>query len=123
MSGTWQIRCLYADGTYADTKPLNLDASDHTIQRHISEHCPKMRNRVLVHMYDSPFSHHTLGKEFYIDFSSYPGDPGQFTVITNPEDPLIGEITYDAETIVPYDKNLLFYPIPFEMLETYEEKP
>jgi hypothetical protein len=28
-----------------------------------------------------------------------------------------------GETIVPYDKNLLFWPIPFEMVQTYEEKP
>jgi len=36
---------------------------------------------------------------------------------------LIGDITYAAETIIPYGKNLMFWPIPFEMLETYEEKP
>lgn len=76
-----------------------------------------------MHTVDSQYSHHTLGREFYIDFSSYPGDPGQFEVVSFEDNPLIGEITYDAETIVPYDKNLLFFPIPFEMLETYEEKP
>jgi hypothetical protein len=53
-----------------------------------------MRNRILVHQFDSPYPHHSMGKEFYIDFSSYPGDPGQFSVITNEDDPLIGEITY-----------------------------
>lgn len=100
-----------------------MDSSDHTIQRHISEHCPLFRNRILVHSYSSPFPHHTLGREFYIDFSSYPGDPGQFEVISNEDNPLVGDITYNAETIVPYGKNLMFWPIPFEMLETYEEKP
>ena len=123
MSGQWQIKCVYPDGAYELTKKLNLDSSDHTIQRHISEHCPLFRNRILVHSYSSPFPHHTLGREFYIDFSSYPGDPGQFEVISNEDNPLVGDITYNAETIVPYGKNLMFWPIPFEMLETYEEKP
>ena len=43
--------------------------------------------------------------------------------MTDPDNPLTGKITYMAETVVPYGKNLMFWPIPFEMLETYEEKP
>lgn len=83
-----------------------------------------MRNAILVHTYDSPFPHHTLGKEFYIDFMSFNDDPGQFEVVSYDENPLIGtNIQYESETIIPYGQNLLFYPIPFEMLQTYEEKP
>jgi hypothetical protein len=82
-----------------------------------------MRNRILVHSYDNPYTHHSLGKQFYIDFNSYTEDPGQFEVVSYKENPLVGKITYNAETVVPYGKNLLFWPIPFEMLETYEEKP
>jgi hypothetical protein len=64
MSGQWKIKCVYPDGREAFTKPLNLDSSAHTIQRHISEHCPFMRNRIIVHQYihEYPYSHHTLGK-------------------------------------------------------------
>lgn len=123
MSGQWQIKCVYPDGAFKLTNPLNLDASSHTIQRHISEHCPFMRNRVLVHTFNSPYSHHTLGKEFYVDFMGYTEDPGQFEIVSSEENPLIGDITYIGETLIPYGKNLVFWPIPFEMLETYEEKP
>jgi hypothetical protein len=49
-----------------------------------------MRNRILVHSFDSPFTHHTLGKEFYIDFSSYTEDPGQFEVVSAEDNPLVG---------------------------------
>lgn len=124
LSGQWQVKCVYPDGTFELTNPLNLDSSGHTIQRHISEHCPFMRNRILVHGYDSPFSHHNLGKQFYIDFSSYNEDPGQYEIVSYEDNPLVGvDISYTAETVVPYGKNLMFWPIPFEMLETYEEKP
>jgi hypothetical protein len=68
MTGKWKIRCSYPDGKVAETEPLKMDSSSHTIQRHISEHCPFMRNRILVHGYDSPFSHWNVGKQFYIDF-------------------------------------------------------
>lgn len=101
-----------------------MDASAHTIQRHISEHCPKMRNRIFVNGYDNPYPNHNLGKQFYIEFRSYNEDPGQYEIVSAEENPLIGtNIQFNAETIQPFGKNLLFYPIPFEMLETYEEKP
>jgi hypothetical protein len=103
---------------------LNLNANTHTIQRMISEHCAGMRNRILVHSFDSPYSHYTLGKQFYIDFSSYPDDPGQYEVVPYEENPLVGQnIQYNSEAVIEYGKNLMFWPIPFEMLETYEEKP
>jgi hypothetical protein len=83
-----------------------------------------MRNRILVHGYDNPYSHYTLGKSFYVDFKSYNEDPGQYEIVSAEDDPLVGtNIQFNSETIVPYGKNLLFFPIPFEMLETYEEKP
>jgi hypothetical protein len=82
-----------------------------------------MRNRILVHQFNSPYSHHTLGKEFYVDFMGYTQDPGQFVIVSAEENPLVGKITYLADTIIPYSKNLMFWPVPFEMLETYEEKP
>jgi hypothetical protein len=83
-----------------------------------------MRNRILVHSYDNPYTHHTLGRQFYIDFMSYNGDPGQFEVLPAEDNPLVGNnIQYGAETVVSYNKNLMFYPIPFEMLNTYEEVP
>lgn len=62
MTGKWKIKCVYPDASVAYTNALNLDASAHTIQRHISEQCPKMRNRIVVSMFDSPYTHHNIGK-------------------------------------------------------------
>jgi len=53
-----------------------------------------MRNRILVQGYDNPWSHHTLGRQFYIDFSSYNEDPGQFEIVSYEENPLVGNIQY-----------------------------
>lgn len=49
-----------------------------------------MRNRILVHGYDNIYPHHTLGRMFYVDFSSYNEDPGQYTIVSAEEDPLVG---------------------------------
>jgi hypothetical protein len=123
LTGKWKIKCVYEDGAVAYTKPLKMDASSHTIFRHISEHCPKMRNTIMVYEQDKLYPHHSIGRDFYIDFASYNGDLGQFEVVSDEEEPLDGDVTYSATTPVEYGKNLVFYPIPFEMLETYEETP
>jgi hypothetical protein len=85
-------------------------------------------------MLDSQFDHHTLGKEFYVDFSGYNGDYEALEIISDYSEPdldtpyegteLTGtNIRFDNEILTPYNKNLLFWPIPFEMMETYEEVP
>jgi len=74
-------------------------------------------------MQNYPFPSHNIGKMFYIDFRSYNEDPGQFEVVSSKDNPLVGKISYTKETLVKYNKNLMYWPIPFEMLETYEEKP
>jgi len=83
-----------------------------------------MRNRIRVDGWNTPFTSRTVGKEFYIHFDSYNQDPGQYTIEPDTDDPLLGtDLQYTGETVVPFNKNLLFYPIPFDMLETFEEKP
>jgi hypothetical protein len=132
MTGKWRIRCHQSDGTIADTPAMNLDANWYTITRSISEHCPKLINAVHVQFIDNQYDHKTLGKEFYVDFSGYNGDPEQLEIISDydiPDDEYVGEtltgtgLQFNGETIIEYNKNLLFWPIPFEMLETYEEVP
>jgi hypothetical protein len=86
-----------------------------------------MRNRVQVEEFTTPYTHKNVGKEFYIHFNSYDKDPGQYTIEPDTDDPLKGTtgttMQYTAETVVAYNKNLLFMPIPFEMLNTYETSP
>ena len=47
-------------------------------------------------------------------------------MIPDEEDPLTGgtgSLAFENTTPIPFSKNLLFEPIPFEMLNTYETKP
>jgi hypothetical protein len=61
-----------------------------------------MRNRVLVtslDSYKSGLPSNTIGTAIYIEFNSYNENPGQFEIISDEDEPLVGEITYTAETI------------------------
>jgi YD repeat-containing protein len=66
----------------------------------------------------------TYGRGFYIYFTGLPEKPGQFSIVSDDENPLIGkDIKYAQEVITPYGVNLWFEPVPFEMLKTLEQKP
>jgi len=70
------------------------------------------------------FSYKENGISFYIRFVGLNEDPAQFEIVTSESDPLKGDlITIKSETIVPYNTNLFYEPIPFEFLKTYETKP
>jgi hypothetical protein len=70
------------------------------------------------------YTSRTIGTAVYLYFRGFNADPGQFSIVSNEKDPLKGvDIKYVAETKVPYNKNLLYSPIPFELLQTYETKP
>jgi len=93
--------------------------------RHISEHCPFLRNKIYVTIPRDPtLTHHNAGREFWVNFVSYNKDPGQFEIEADTDNPLVGQnVQFIHTTPVPFSKNLLFNPIPFEMVETYEKKP
>jgi len=126
LSGKYKVKCVYADGSFSESKSMSYDTDRFNIWRGITEHCDYMKDSIRV--WDKPgFSSPSVGKAFYIDFNGYNENPGQFEIISDLDDPLIGgigvDITFTHETVQEYGKNLFFQPIPFEMLRTYETKP
>jgi hypothetical protein len=64
------------------------------------------------------------GRAFLIRFQGLNADPGQFEIVSSENTPLAGtNITYYSNTTIPYNTNLFYEPIPFEMLRTYETEP
>lgn len=64
------------------------------------------------------------GRAWLITFDGLNADPGQFSIKSSDSDPLTGDnLVYNATTLVPYSTNVVYDPIPFEMLRTYETEP
>lgn len=64
------------------------------------------------------------GRDFIIKFSGYNKDPAQFSIMSDTVTPLVGiNIQYNNTTPIPYSKNLLYEPVPFEFLYFAETKP
>lgn len=93
----------------------------HTIERRVNEECPFMRDKIKVYRkayhWSGAWESQTIGQAFYLYFRGYNANPAQFEIISDEEDPLKGDgITFENTTPIPFSKNLLFEPIPFEML-------
>jgi len=68
--------------------------------RTVSENCPSLRDRIRVTRNNLLYTSTTVGSAFYIEFTNYNADPGQFEIITDEEDPLVGDaISFGKETI------------------------
>jgi len=63
------------------------------------------------------------GRNLTIDFHGLAADPGQFEIVAYNDTPLPGNNTYFKKTHMPYNTNLFYDPVPFDMLKTFESKP
>lgn len=122
ITGKYRVRCVYGDNSYSDSDTLNWDANTGAIFNAINNGCLNMRDRFKIYG-KSTFTSNTVGTAFFIDFYGYNEAPGQFIIVAEEEEPLMGTMTYNAGTFREFNQNLFFEPIPFEMLHTYEALP
>lgn len=51
-------------------------------------------------------------------------DPGQYSIVPGNVTALTGvNLQFSGTAVVPYASNIMYEPIPFELLKTYETKP
>lgn len=98
---------------------LNVWHVEHQLQRS----CHGLRDKVEV-WEDGSFAYPENGRGFWLRFYGKRENMGQ-TVLHSAEDtPLGGDfLDYYQNTTHEYNKNLLYEPIPFDMLRAYEEMP
>jgi hypothetical protein len=72
---------------------------------------------------DTP-SYTANGVCFKIRFKGINKKPGLFKIKSSDDFPMTGtNVTYASKVVLPYNTNLFYTPIPFDMLRTFEEKP
>jgi len=125
IKGRFKVKCVNNKGGVSFSGPINvLHIDGFWIKRQIENHCYQLRDKLEVHLSNKDVTNQYAGRGFYIGFKGYNDDPGQFSVVSDEEQPLVGkDLKFHAETVLPYGTNLFFEPIPFEMLKTYETKP
>ena len=126
LTGKFRIKCVAADGTESFSHDIGISWSDNWANNQMNNGCSRLYD--LTELYHaSDFDYTENGRSFILRFIGLNEDPGQFEIVQSEEDPLVAgpdsNITFFANTTVPYGQNLFFEPIPFEMLRTYETEP
>jgi hypothetical protein len=74
--------------------------------------------------HNNTYPYYENGRGIFLHFTGINEDPGQFEIVSDWDDPLVGDnVTFEADTTRPYGTNLFFDPIPFEMLKTFDTVP
>jgi len=127
LSGSFTVKCFNEDGDEAYTEVLAAGSSrsDITTALEEQETC-RLYDKIDIWGCGS-YSARTDGYELCIRFVGINADMGQFEFVSDSDDPITtsagGTITFEAETLHDFGTNLMFEPIPHEMLRTYETQP
>lgn len=85
--------------------------------------CHGMRDKVEI-WEDTKYAYYENGRTFFLRYYGKNEDIGQAEIMTAETTPLTGDfLHFYSNTTYSFSSNLLYEPIPFEMLRAYEETP
>jgi hypothetical protein len=123
LGGRFKIRCVDSLERFSDSESAYIGIGATNLKYRIEQGCVGMANKVSVTK-ASGFGYNDNGVGYFISYIGKNEDLGQATIVSDDDTPLTGtNISYEANTTIHYSTNLLYEPIPFEWLRTYETKP
>lgn len=123
ISGNFYIACPNDDGNEFKTRDFSWNASPASIDLAMQLDIPHVQLKTYVR--DSgKYNYYQNGRELSIYFMDYHGDVPQCEIRDSESTPIEGaNVQFVSTTLREYGKNLLFEPIPLEMLYTDAQKP
>jgi hypothetical protein len=123
LSGKFQIECVDSGGYSSLSWEMDYDLHVWNVENQLSRSCHGLIDKVEV-WEDGSFAYPANGRGFWIRYYGKREDVGQAKIVSSEDTPLEGEfIEYYQNTTHQYSNNLLYEPIPFDMLRAYEEMP
>lgn len=124
ITGNFIISCPNDDKNDFDTREMSIWEDTDNIAMYMHWDIPHLQLKMYV--YDNgKYSYRDNGISFALVFQDYHGNPPQCTIKTGVTTAIAGgaTLTYDSKTTRSYGKNLMFEPVPLEMLYHDAEKP
>lgn len=121
LSGKFQIKCIDGEGYQSMSSEFDHDLSAWWVEHNLQWSCHGLRDKVEV-WEDNKFAYPENGRAFWIRYYGLNENVGQAEIMSAEITPLGGDdLEFFSETTHPFNTNLLYEPIPFEMLRAYEE--
>lgn len=123
ISGKYHIQCINDKGEASTTREIKYNERLRTVQFIIQQDCHQVREAVeILPLKDYRYPENGIGMR--LRFIGLDYNPGQYTIIPGNVTVLAGvNLVPGATTVVPFGSNIMYEPIPFEMLKTFETKP
>jgi hypothetical protein len=122
LSGSYKVKCIDSEGFESISRDIPYDYNAIYAQKVIMESCDRLYDK--IELLETNIGYRENMIRWNVRFVGLNENPGQFEIISDDTKPLTGDnITFYANTTVPYSTNLFYEPIPFEFLKTYETKP
>lgn len=119
----FMIQCVDSDGYSSNSWEFDYDVSRWHLQHWLQMSCHGLRDKVEV-WEDTKYAYYENGRAFFLRYYGKNENVGQATIMSGEVTPLGGDfISYHWNTTYQFSSNLLYEPIPFEMLRAYEEMP
>jgi hypothetical protein len=123
LSGFYRIKCVSPDGKESYSWDIGYEYNDNWVNNQMNNGCDRIYDLTEITP-GNDFEYPENGRSWLIRFIGLNADPGQFEIVQSETTPLVGgNLTFFANTTVPYGTNLFYEPIPFEMLRTFETEP
>jgi hypothetical protein len=124
LRGKFRFKCIDDRGYMSYSKDISYNAHENTVKYAIAQHCTGLNDKIEVWKARGAYASSSNGIGFYIRYSGKNTDPGQITLESSNVTAVTGEnVTYYANTTIPFGQNVFYEPVPFEWLRTYETKP
>jgi uncharacterized protein YkwD len=126
LGGAFIVTCKDKDGQVSTTHEIPAQQSAKWAAFTISQQCHGLYNKIegLECEPADLVPYGANGLCMRIRFKGINADPGQFEIKSGTIAPLTGtDVAVAFSTVLPYGTNLFYGPVPFEFLQTYEEKP
>ena len=124
MSGSYQIKCRDSSQVEFVTREISFDESADKVNLYLQLEVPFLQFKVLVRE-TYAYDYKENGVSLAIVFLDLKQDVPQCEIYSGTDDPIIGSepINFSSVTLQEYGNNLLFEPIPMEMLYTDVQGP
>jgi hypothetical protein len=123
LGGKFQVDCMNADGYTSSSWEFAYDISAWHLRHWLMMSCHGLRDKIDV-WEDSIYPYYENGRAFRLRYYGKNEDVGQAQIRSADDEPLTGDsIEYFANTSHPFNHNLFYEPIPYDMLRVYVEEP
>lgn len=123
LSGKFRVVCNTSEGI-AYSEDISYSDNIFWVKYKVQRSCPSLMDKIEMWEAGGVFDTKSQGRSIYIRFTGKTEPQGLYSFTSGLDTPLGGtNVQFHSNVSIPFNNNLFYEPVPFDMLRTYETKP